>query len=188
MTINMRTLKTVGIGLGVLLLLALLAYLGIQNWQQIGDLVAGKPKESGPDLSTPEGAAVLGMQAYYWRDYLDDTPQEWAARVCAVSTDNGCQEAQALAQVMWDGVVLPSRVRTFGAAIPIRQAKTFDVTGAQIEIWEVRVSLTDPWASRENPFPMYVMVSRINSKSHWGMEHVLTPAEVELLESAGEME
>ena len=187
MTINLGVLKKIGIALGILLL-ALGVFLGVQNRERIGFLLAGKSEENGPDLSTPEGAAVLGMQAYYWRDYLDDTPEEWAARVCAVSTDIGCREAQLLALTLWDGVVLPNQVRTFAGVVSDGQARTIKDPGAQIEVWKVQVALTDPWASMDNPFPMYVMVSRINGKTRWGMEHVLTNIEVELLESEGEID
>jgi hypothetical protein len=111
-------------------------------------------------------AAVKALTAFYTMDYT--VPEDrWQAGVCALSTPNGCQLIQSLFAPTVRQVVEANRVKTGCTVQAIRKVEDDGVT----HIWQLEVTLDDPWPGEKATTPVYAEVAQANGV--WLLNRIL---------------
>jgi hypothetical protein len=160
---------------GVLVILALSAF---------ALFLAGLSGRTLPELTgigSGRSVALAGAKTFYTINYQDG-PDVWAARLCSVSTQPACQFYQSVvAPFLWlefeDHHSLI--VAETGKASLLSQENAGTRADAPMQVWQVAVTLSEPWpqGDGQTSFPAYVLV--IKEESGWKFERFLLPEEIE---------
>jgi hypothetical protein len=118
-------------------------------------------------------AAVKALTAFYTLDYTEPVDQ-WQARVCTLSTPNGCQLIQSLFAPTVRQVVETNRVKTGCTVQAIRMVENNGAT----HIWQLEVTLDDPWPGDKATTPVYAEVAQ--AKGTWLLNRILFDQEAAL--------
>ena len=125
---------------------AALAYIG---YRALAPLFADAPSAANaPDAA----AAVEGVSAFYTLSSTEGI-EGWTGRVCAVSTEAGCTLTKSFLAASMNAL-LQKGVETTASAQPIKPVDGDET----IRIWELTVTLDQPWAGFENPQTVYATV------------------------------
>jgi hypothetical protein len=132
-------------------------------------------------IGSGRSVALAGAKTFYTIDYQDG-PDVWAARLCAVSTQPACEFYQSIvAPFLWmefadhRSLIL---AETSKASL-LSQENAGSRADAPMQVWQVAVTLSDPWpqGDGQTSFPAYVLV--IKEESGWKFERFLLPEEIE---------
>jgi hypothetical protein len=118
-------------------------------------------------------AAVKALTAFYTLDYMEPVDQ-WQARVCTLSTPNGCQLIQSLFAPTIRQVVETNRVKT---GCTVQAIRIIENNGAT-HIWQLEVTLDDPWPGEKATTPVYAEV--VQAKGAWLLNRILFDQEAAL--------
>lgn len=130
--------------------------------------------QSAPTSPPPDAqAAVAGVKAIYTLDYTEDA-KTWQERVCAVSTAQGCAFFQSLLAPAMRKTVEQKQIRT-GCEV---QAVRLVEEDGQTRVWELTVTLDNPWPGVEATMPVYAAVEQQEDGS-WLFQRILFTQEVE---------
>jgi len=143
-------------------------------------------KRYGPSITraigvdSGRGAALAGAKAFYGVDYRDGADQ-WAARLCALSSQPACEYYQkTVAPFLWPAFSASQTVVTAEAADPVFVTEELAATrgDAPMQVWRVAVSLSAPWpqGDGETAFPAHVLV--VQEADGWKFERFLLADEV----------
>jgi hypothetical protein len=126
-----------------------------------------------PKITEDGQAAALGVAAFYSLSASDGV-EGWQSRVCAVSTQSGCEFAINFVAPAFAGLFQadPS-LETTATAVPLELVED----GEDMRVWRVEVSLDNPWEGFENPQEVYALVVRDGDT--WKYERILLSLEVE---------
>jgi hypothetical protein len=111
-------------------------------------------------------AAVKALTAFYTLDYTEPAAQ-WQARVCALSTPAGCQLIQSLFAPAVRQVVEANQVKTGCTVQAVRMVESDGAT----RIWQMEVTLNNPWPSEKATTPVYAEVAQANGV--WLLNRIL---------------
>ena len=160
----------------IILLIVVLALIGacfliIQRYPGVFSGLLARLEGITPALTQasqpPEAqAAVKALTAFYTLDYTESVTQ-WQAQVCALSTPNGCQLIQSLFAPTVYQVVEANRVKTGSAVQAVRMVENDGVT----RIWQMEVTLDNPWPGEKATTPVYAEVAQVNGK--WLLNRIL---------------
>jgi len=167
-----------------IIVLALVAA-GVFAWQQ-GRFDGIIPSSSSAaeaalfDLPADAQAAGAGLVAFYTIDY-QESPDAWAERVCAVSTEQGREIATNFFASAVAVNAAQHSIQTSATVIPVAMV---DDLGEEGRIWQVRVSMTNPWdADSESTEDAFVHV--VYDGSQWLYERTLFAQEAERYQQGG---
>jgi hypothetical protein len=111
-------------------------------------------------------AAVKALTAFYTMDYTVPEDQ-WQAGVCALSTPNGCQLIQSLFAPTVYQVVSANQVKTGCTVQAVRMVESNGAT----RIWQLQVTLINPWPGEKATTPVYAEVDQANGT--WLLNRIL---------------
>ena len=124
-------------------------------------------------------ATLAGAQAFYTVDFHQDA-DHWAAQLCQYSTQPACAYYQdAVAPFLWPAFIADQTVVNAQISEPILLAdKPVEGEANPIQIWQVRVTLSDPWPQGDGRtnFPAHVLVVR--KSNGWKFERFLLADEI----------
>ena len=124
------------------------------------------PTPSQVSQSPDAQAAVKALTAFYTLDYTEPEAK-WQARVCTLSTPNGCQLIQSLFAPTVRQVVETNRVKTGCIAQAVRMVENDGAT----HIWQLEVTLDNPWPGEKATTPVYAEVAQVNGT--WLLNRIL---------------
>jgi len=133
-------------------------------------------------------AAVQGAQVFYSVDFKE-SPEKWAARLCAMSTGQGCTFYEQIAPTLWQAflnnqTVVTAEVQAVGKVF---EGKASARENVLMQVWEVSVVLSSAWPQSTNgatSFAAYVLVMR--TQTGWKFERLLMDAEAERYVGGGQ--
>ena len=115
-------------------------------------------------------AAVTAAVAFYTLDY-HETPEQWAARLCALATPEGCQAAQNMFAPAIYQTVKANLAQTGATAVPLALMES---TEDKHSVWQVQVTLTNPWQGLESATQqIYIDVVYDEPSNQWLYDRVL---------------
>lgn len=143
--------------------------------------ISGRTLAQVAGLDTGRQAVEAGTRAFYSVDYRE-APEKWSARLCELSTSQGCTFYEQLAPAVWPEfrsqktVVIADvqAVRTAAEEPPVQRE------GALMQVWEVAVTLSAPWPQSVDgatQFNAYALV--FQGEQGWQFERLLLDAEAE---------
>jgi hypothetical protein len=117
-------------------------------------------------------AAVKALTAFYTLDYTEPVAQ-WQAGVCALSTSDGCQLIQSLFAPTVRQVVEANQVKTSCTVQAVRMVEESTPQGhdGATHIWQMEVTLDNPWPGENPTTPVYVEVAQANGT--WLLNRIL---------------
>ena len=111
-------------------------------------------------------AAMKAITAFYTLDYTVPENQ-WQAGVCALSTPNGCQLIQSLFAPTVYQLVSANRVKTGCTVQAVRMVENDGAT----HIWQLEVTLGNPWPGEQATTAVYAEVAQANGT--WLLNRIL---------------
>lgn len=133
-------------------------------WQQA---LPGAPQPAQPSVPPDQQAALAGVQAFYSLDFRE-TSQAWLARVCALSTRQGCQVIRAHFAPAIQHVLETHRPQTTSQVTVVRRVE--EQPGRSI--WLLQVRLTRPWPGLQAATqPVYAEVALEDGR--WLLQRIL---------------
>ena len=155
----------------VLIILGAIAVLGIAIFAA-WPLFHKHPVVPAQGASPDAQAAVDAATAFYTLDYTAD-PDLWATRVCTHTTEAGCRAIQGFFAPTVEAMVQENKVQTGCAVVSVRLVSD----KGHLRIWQVNVTITDPWPGLENPVQdAFVEVEELNGI--WLMNRILFQQEI----------
>ncbi|MFA5872738.1 MAG: hypothetical protein WC832_02115 [Anaerolineales bacterium] len=130
----------------------------------------------GPALSQDAQAAIAGVSAFYTIDYTESAEQ-WADRVCATTTDEGCIFAKGYFAVAVHATAEKYSVQTGCTVLPVELVDNDEAH--MVRIWKMQVTLSNPWPAVEQTHTVYVAVEYDENLQEWRMQHVLFEQEAQ---------
>ena len=130
-------------------------------------------------------AAAAGVEAFFTLDY-EETPEEWLARVCAQSTEEGCGVTESFFLASIDGILEEKQPKTTCSATygeKVDAGSETDGVGDEEEVvyewevWTVSLTLSNPWEGAEKEQEVYVQVN--TEDGEWKFARILFDQEVE---------
>jgi hypothetical protein len=123
-------------------------------------------------------AAVKALIAFYTLYYTVPEAQ-WQAGVCALSTPNGCQLIQSLFAPTVRQVVEANQVKTGCTVQAVRMVEESTPQGQSTpqgydgatRIWQLEVTLSNPWPGEKATTPVYAEVAQANGT--WLLNRIL---------------
>ncbi len=121
-----------------------------------------------PKLAQAGGVvAVAGVETFFTLDY-EETPEEWLARVCAQSTEEGCSVTESFFLESIAAILEEKKPKTTCSAEygeMVDAGSETDGVGDdeevvyEWEIWTVSLILSDPWEGAEKEQEVFVQVN-----------------------------
>jgi hypothetical protein len=135
-----------------------------------------KPSNFTAPSEDPSAQAVIaGVQAFYTIDYTEPI-ETWIARVCTVTTSDGCEVIKALYAPTVYTAAQANKVQTGCAATPVRMVE--EGTDGKTRVWLMDVTLTQPWPGVQSPMQLYADTV-LGEDGIWRMNHILLDQETE---------
>jgi len=167
-------------------LLIILALAGGAYYLVSSGIFADAPLPEDPELAQAGGvAAAAGIETFFTLDY-EETPEEWLARVCAISTEEGCNFTEAFFLESIETILEEKQPKTTCAAEYIEMVDAgFETDGVgddeevvyEWEIWTVSLTLSNPWEGAEEKQEVFVQVN--TEEGEWKFVRILFDQEVE---------
>ena len=144
-------------------------------------------REASPEKESNLGgiAAVAGVEATFTLDY-EEPIEDWLARLCEVSTEEGCQVAETF---LMDSMASILETKQGKTACTAEYAKKVDF-GVQTEgvgddekvvyeweVWKVNLTLSNPWDDSDGEDTVFVQVN--NEEGEWKFARILFEQETE---------
>ena len=121
-----------------------------------------------------QSAAVDGAIAFYTLDYTESADL-WATRVCARSTEAGCEAIKNFYAQAVRATVEKYQVQS-GCAV---QALRLIADKGDIQVWEIEVTMNNPWEGLKTPTQdVYIEVANVDGQ--WLMNRILFDQEKQL--------
>ncbi len=137
---------------------------------------------AGPALSQDAQAAIAGTGAYYTIDYTE-TADQWADRVCShLTTAEDCAVTRMLIAPEIYNLAQRHQIKTGSTVYPL--GMVYEYPDKLMRIWQLQVTLTNPWPEVENAQTVYAVVVYDEAAQKWAMQRILFSQEAELLEQA----
>ncbi len=123
--------------------------------------------------------AVLGVEAVFTLDY-EEPASVWLERICAISTESGCQVTESFLMKSIESILTTKEPRTTCSAEYVGRVdfgEESDGVGEeeeiiyQWEVWEVNLSLDNPWKGAKAEDTLFVQVS--NEEGEWKFNRIL---------------
>lgn len=141
------------------------------------------------DINTPEDAVREGVTALDVVDYTEDM-NAWVERVCAVSTEPGCnlfkdQEASGYWNTITTNRIQISAIN-FSDFRMITEAPLTDEIGnviGRLQVWEYYSTIEGNYANWYGG-PSYVTVANLGD-GVWRFDHSLSSTQIKVLKNAG---
>jgi hypothetical protein len=169
-----KTINTIIAILLVVLVLLGVGYLFLSRDPALmpGILARFGSATSAPSLPDPQSspdaqAAIAAVTAFYTLNYTEPADQ-WQARVCALTTPDGCQIFQAFFAPAVRRVVEANQVETGCTVQAVRLVE--DAGG--IRTWLLEVTLSAPWPGETGRMLVYAEVAR-QSDGTWLFNRIL---------------
>jgi hypothetical protein len=124
------------------------------------------PTQVDPKSAPDAQAAVKALIAFYTLDYTE-TVDQWQGRVCALTTQGGCQIIQAFFAPIVRKVVDANQVKTGCTVQAVRMVQD----KGDSRTWLVEVTLDKPWPGEKPTLEVYAEVARING--NWLLNSIL---------------
>jgi len=124
------------------------------------------PTQVDPKSAPDAQAAAKALTAFYTLDYTEPVGQ-WQERVCALTTQGGCQIIQAFFAPAVRKVVDANQVKT-GCTV---QAVRLVEDKGDTRTWLLEVTLDKPWPGEKPTIQVYAEVTRINDT--WLLNSIL---------------
>ena len=124
------------------------------------------PTQVDPKSAPDAQAAAKALTAFYTLDYAESVDQ-WQSRVCALTTQGGCQIIQAFFAPAVRKVVDANQVKT-GCTV---QAVRLVEDKGDTRTWLLEVTLDKPWPGEKPTIQVYAEVTRINDT--WLLNSIL---------------
>ena len=124
------------------------------------------PTQVDPKSAPDAQAAANALTAFYTLDYTEPVGQ-WQERVCALTTQGGCQIIQAFFAPAVRKVVDANQVKT-GCTV---QAVRLVEDKGDTRTWLLEVTLDKPWPGEKPTIQVYAEVTRINDT--WLLNSIL---------------
>ena len=163
--------KTLGIAVTVLIIAGLAAWLfafgGLSLITSYFTLATSSPPTSDPDAQ----AAALGVSALYTISTTDGV-DAWLEHVCSVSTEVGCAFAGNVYEPAISKIAQID-VEAVAEAQPLQRMEGDGISS----IWELTLTIDQPWEGIENPQTVYALVHLEDDR--WLFERVLFQQEVQ---------
>ena len=121
-------------------------------------------------------AAVAALTAFYTLDYTE-TVEQWQARVCVLSTTDGCQLIQSFFASAVRQVVEANQVQTGCTVQAIRLVED----KGDIHTWLLEVNLNHPWPGAQSSAPAYAEVTQTDGT--WLLNRILFEQEAARFET-----
>lgn len=120
-------------------------------------------------------AAVDAVTAFYTLDYTE-SPDVWAARVCAYATEDGCAIVRSYFAPAMQSLLQDNFIQTGCTALPVRLVEE---TGER-RIWQVEATLDHPWMGLDAQTQM-VFVEMVWEDNQWLLNRILFEQETDRL-------
>ena len=124
------------------------------------------PTQVDPKSAPDAQAAAKALTAFYTLDYTEPVGQ-WQERVCALTTQGGCQIIQAFFAPAVRKVVDANQVKT-GCLV---QAVRLVEDKGDTRTWLLEVTLDKPWPSETPTLQVYAEVAQANG--NWLLNSIL---------------
>lgn len=139
-----------------------------------------------PELAQAGGvAAVAGVETFFTLDY-EETSDEWLARVCAISTEDGCGVTEVFFLPSIEKILDEKQPKTTCHAVYgelINSGSETDGVGDEEEgvykweVWTVSLTLSNPWDGADEEQEIFVQVN--TEEEEWKFARILFDQEVE---------
>lgn len=123
-------------------------------------------------------AAVNAVTAFYTLDYTE-SPDVWAARVCAYATEEGCAIVRSYFAPAMQSLLQVNFIQTGCTALPVRLVEDAE----DKRIWQIEATLDHPWMGLDTQTQM-VFVEMSWEDNQWLMNRILFEQEVDRLNTA----
>jgi hypothetical protein len=124
------------------------------------------PTQVDPKSAPDAQAAAKALTAFYTLDYTEPVGQ-WQERVCALTTQGGCQIIQAFFALAVRKVVDANQIKT-GCLV---QAVRLVEDKGDTRTWLLEVTLDKPWAGETPTLQVYAEVAQANG--NWLLNSIL---------------
>ena len=152
-------------------------------------------REASPEKESNLGgiAAVAGVEATFTLNY-EEPIEDWLARLCEVSTEEGCQVAETFLMDSMASILKTKQPKTTCSAEYIEKVDLGVQTDGvgddeevvyEWEVWKVNLTLSDPWEGSEGEDAVYVQVT--NEEDEWKFARILFDQEAEKYKSDEEV-
>jgi len=130
-------------------------------------------------------AAVAGVEATFTLDY-EEPIEDWLARLCEVSTEEGCQVAETFLMDSMASILNTKEAKTTCTAEYVEKVDAGTETDGvgndekviyEWEIWKVNLALSNPWEGADGDDTVFVQVN--NEESEWKFARILFEQEAE---------
>jgi hypothetical protein len=130
-------------------------------------------------------AAVAGVEATFTLDY-EEPIEDWLARLCEVSTEEGCQVAETFLMDSMASILETQKAKTACAAeheIKVDFGVQTEGVGDdervvyEWEVWKINLTLSNPWDDADAEDTVFVQVN--NEESEWKFARILFEQEIE---------
>ena len=135
--------------------------------------------ETSDDVRLGADAAVVGIEAVFTLDH-EESEADWLARICAVSTETGCDMVETFFAPSITAMKVEAEAKTGISADALRMVDSGEETDGVAdeetvayswEVWEVAVTLDNPWSGAEQMNNLFVQVS--NEEGAWKFARIL---------------
>jgi len=144
-------------------------------------------REASPEIETDLGgiAAAAGVEAAFTLDY-EEPIEDWLARLCEVSTEEGCQVAETFLMDSMASILNTKEAKTTCTAEYVEKVdEDIQTDGVgddekavyEWEIWKVNLALSNPWEGADGDDTVFVQVN--NEESEWKFARILFEQEAE---------
>jgi len=167
--------KKFGLVLLLLVLVTAAGYLAVSTgvFARASALLWGTPtftQTSDPQTAPDAQAAADAVMAFYTLDYTEPAEQ-WTERMCALSSDAGCQAVQNFFTAAVRKTVEDHQVQTGATAVPLYLVEVLE-DGRHI--WLVQVTLSNPWEGLESATQeVHVEMVQDDATQRWLLNRVL---------------
>jgi hypothetical protein len=130
-------------------------------------------------------AAVSGVEATFTLDY-EEPIEDWLARLCEVSTEEGCQVAETFLMDSMISILETKQAKTICTA-EYAEKVDFGIQTDGVgddekvvyewEVWKVSFTLSDPWDDVDGEDTVFVQVN--NEEGEWKFARILFEQETE---------
>ncbi len=124
-------------------------------------------------------AAVAGVEATFSLDY-EEPIEDWLARLCEVSTEEGCQVAETFLMDSMASIMESKRAKTSCTAAYAEKVDAGVQTDGvgddekvvyEWEVWKVNLTLSNPWEGADAEDILFVQVN--NEEGEWKFARIL---------------
>ena len=174
---------------GTVLLIILALTGGFYYLFEIGvftDMFVDAPLPDDPELAQAGGvAAAAGIETFFTLDH-EETAEDWLARVCAQSTEEGCGVTENVFLASIEGILEEKKPKTTCSATYSEKVDSGSETEGvgdeetivyEWEIWMVSLTLSSPWEGAEENQDVFVQVN--NEDGEWKFVRILFDQEIE---------